>query len=145
MGGMSERRSDSEIAHVLRYVLRRPAAWAQKDIEEFREQLTQLIDELATELVEFKVYDDFGYERPFPCETQKEIAKVVTEKWPPYPGHMHKIEEICQGVMYCLRLSLLNRAEDQRESSDGRVSAPTMQWSWACPIARRQSITSNGT
>lgn len=111
---------EAEISHVLRFVLRRPAAWAAGDAEKFREQLEALIEELAAELNGFQVHDDFGYERELPCEIQKAVAEAVTRKWPPYPGHMHKIEEICQGVIYCVRLRLLERLQD-RESRDERT------------------------
>jgi hypothetical protein len=121
-----------EITHVLRFVLRRPARWATKDAEQFREQLEDLIERLADELADFPTHDDFGYERELPCEVQKAIAEAVTGKWPAYPGHMHKIEEICQGVIYCLRLTLLARREslDQgrmpRRPTEANGKAPTL-------------------
>ncbi|HLE36991.1 MAG TPA: hypothetical protein VI699_07575, partial [Candidatus Acidoferrales bacterium] len=89
---MSERAREAEIEHVLRFVLRRPAAWAARDAEKFREQLEALIEELAVELNGFQFHDDFGYERELPCEVQKAIAEAVTKKGPGFPGHLHKIE-----------------------------------------------------
>jgi hypothetical protein len=105
---------------VLRFVLRRPAAWAARDAEKFREQLQKLIEELADEVNGFQVHDDFGYERELPCEVQRAIVEAVTKKWPAYPGHMHKIEEICQGVIYCVRLRVLQQMQDREQGREPR-------------------------
>lgn len=103
-----------------------------KDAEQFREQLEELIERLADDLADFQAHDDFGYERELPCEIQKAIAEAVTRKWPAYPGHMHKIEEICQGVIYCLRLMLLARRESREQGhephrmTEANGKAPTL-------------------
>jgi hypothetical protein len=71
----------------------------------------------------FQLYDDFGYDRELPCEVQKAIAEAVTKKWPAYPGHMHKIEEICQGMIYCVRLRVLEWVQDRNQGREPRRAA----------------------
>lgn len=138
MGRMSE--TDREMENVLRFVLRRPAKWAARDIDGYGEELQRLIRDLATDLKGFTVYDEFGYERAIPCATQKIIADAITAKWAPYPGHMAKIEEICQGVLYCLRLELQKRLEAGAEGMGtpdrGRESGQSLiAWDSGSPAA----------
>jgi hypothetical protein len=90
------------------------------------------------ELNDFQVYDDFGYERELPCEVQKAIAEAVTKKWPAYPGHMHKIEEICQGIIYCVRLRLLERTQDRDQGREPRRASKAdgeLPKLWDGPVA----------
>jgi hypothetical protein len=69
------------------------------------------------------VHDDFGYERELPCEVQKAIVEAVTKKWPAYLGHMQKIDEICQGVIYCVRLRVLQQMQDRDQGREPRRCA----------------------
>ena len=99
----------TESQAVLRYVTNGNTSWFAADREAFVTVLECTIDKLVGDLDSFQACNEFGEFRDLPPHVQRAILDMVTAKIPVYPGHLRKIEEVCDGVTHCIRQRLLRR------------------------------------